>query len=153
MARLAAEGHRSVLYITRPVSPVNIRNRVLGQVGKDLEMSVATESLLPGQPDGAYRQPIEEHLKLADPPTVFFTDAGTLPPVVQALQDLGLEVPDDISLVTFDESLWQRRLSPPWATIGFDGQDFGRTAGSLMADFLDGKTPPDIYERRGLRVD
>jgi LacI family transcriptional regulator len=144
MTRLAAEGHRSVLYFTRPIRPRNIRDLVLRQAGTELNMKVATESISFDRPDGTHRQLIEEHLRRADAPTALFADANSLPPVAQALRELGLQVPGDISVVTFDESQWHKRLGLPWSTICFDGQEVGRTAGRLMAESLAGNPPPDI---------
>jgi len=57
---------------------------------------------------------------------------------------LGLTFPDDISLVAFSSSGWIENLLPPLAMIRVNTHEMGRAAAFLMADWLNGVSPPDI---------
>jgi DNA-binding LacI/PurR family transcriptional regulator len=144
MARLSDLGHRSVLYVTRPHYLHTIRALELEKAGDAQGLRVAVEAVAYDSPDDAYSDLLAEQLARTNPPTALFTDTGALLFMVQALDSMGLSSPADISVVTFDESLWHRRLGLPWSSICFDLRELGMVAGRLMTEWLAGYPPPKL---------
>lgn len=57
--------------------------------------------------------------------------------VIRALQDSGLDVPDDISVVGFDDNPISRRISPALTTVRQDVDAKGRAAASALTLAID----------------
>jgi len=74
-------------------------------------------------------------LQLPDPPTVIFT-AGDLIVLgaLQAIKEEGLKIPDDISLVTFDDPDFATYLSPPLTSIRQPVDDMGILSVKLLLE-------------------
>ena len=89
--------------------------------------------------DGGYRA-ARKLLTRADPPTAIFASndnmaIGTL----RAAVDLGLSVPDGLSVVGFDDSGLSRVVTPPLTTVWQPLEEMGRMAVSLLTRLLDGQ--------------
>jgi DNA-binding LacI/PurR family transcriptional regulator len=78
-------------------------------------------------------------LELDEPPTAVlcFSDAIAVG-VVGAIQDSGRAVPDDISVVGFDDNPIARRTRPALTTVRQDSHAKGRAATELLVTLLDG---------------
>jgi LacI family transcriptional regulator len=61
--------------------------------------------------------------------------------VLQALQQAGLRVPEDISLVGYDDIPFARQLSVPLTTVRRPHYEMGTTAATMLATSLAGETP------------
>ena len=79
-------------------------------------------------------------LALDDPPTAIFAANNFIAfGAVRALRDLGLKVPDDISVVAFDD-LPVEWVAEPFLTVAAQpAYDIGRRAAELMIDRLEGE--------------
>jgi LacI family transcriptional regulator len=72
----------------------------------------------------------------------------------QALQELGLGIPGDVSLVSFDDDEIAAYLRPGLTTIGLPHEAMGRLAVELLLDGRKGKAqlvPMPIVRRGSLR--
>ena len=58
-----------------------------------------------------------------------------------ALREAGLRIPEDISIVGFDDIPWAQYADPPLTTIHVDAQDLARKACLVLMDLLQGKEP------------
>jgi LacI family transcriptional regulator len=56
-----------------------------------------------------------------------------------ALREAGLRIPEDISLVGFDDIPWAQYADPPLTTIRIDAQDLARRACQTLMDLMQGK--------------
>ncbi len=54
--------------------------------------------------------------------------------IIKALRDLGLQVPTDIAMVTFDDFDWAEYFSPRLTTVAQDCTEMGRVAVQLMTE-------------------
>ena len=49
-----------------------------------------------------------------------------------ALRELGLEIPTDVSIVTFDDPPWASLVTPPLTSVRQPTYEIGRTAADLL---------------------
>jgi LacI family transcriptional regulator len=84
-----------------------------------------------------------ELLDLPEPPTAIFagSDQQALG-VYEAARQHGLRVPQDLSIVGFDDLPVARWISPPLTTVRQPLTEMGRTAASMLGDLIDGKPLP-----------
>ena len=74
-------------------------------------------------------------LNLANPPTAIFSANNTMSlGVLQALHERGLRVPEDVSIVGFDDMPWQVAMQPPLTCIAQPTYDIGATAARLLLE-------------------
>jgi DNA-binding LacI/PurR family transcriptional regulator len=94
----------------------------------------------PGEVAAAAR----ELLSRPDRPTAVlcFSDAVAAD-VIRVAQDAGLHVPEDLSVVGFDDSPLAPRLRPPLTTVRQDVAAKGHAAAALRAEIADPGAPPE----------
>ncbi|GAA3463790.1 LacI family DNA-binding transcriptional regulator [Saccharothrix longispora] len=114
-------GHRRIAVITGPAGALSARERLIGYRAALDTAGVPLDRALVRA--GAYqvedgRRHAHELLRLPDPPTAVFAcnDAQALG-VYQAAHDKGLRVPDDLSVVGFDDLPPARWATPGLTTI------------------------------------
>jgi DNA-binding LacI/PurR family transcriptional regulator len=61
--------------------------------------------------------------------------------VMQALQDAGIDVPGDVSIVGFDDAFFAERTRPPLTTVRQDVGRKGREATALLCAAIDTRAP------------
>ncbi len=58
-----------------------------------------------------------------------------------ALRQRGFRIPEDISIVGFDDIIWSRYADPPLTTIHVPAYELGRQASLMLLDILSGRVP------------
>lgn len=83
-------------------------------------------------------------LDAPDPPTaVVAAQNAMVIGTMRLLRDRGLDVPDDIALVGFDDFEWADVFSPRLTTVAQDAEQIGSRAVELLLDRIaDGSAPP-----------
>src|SRR5258708_38631636 len=72
-------------------------------------------------------------LDLAEPPDAIFTVNSLLAVgALQAIRERNLGIPDDIALVTFDETTWASLFQPAITLIAQPTYEIGKTAAELL---------------------
>src|SRR5438067_13447071 len=72
-------------------------------------------------------------LDATQPPDAFFTTNSLLAAgVLQAIRERNLTIPDDIALVTFDETTWASLVQPAITLIAQPTYGIGKTAAELL---------------------
>jgi LacI family transcriptional regulator len=116
--------------------------------------------------DGGYftyeggKKAMEKLLKLKEIPTAVYV-AGDLMAIgaIAAIKEIGLKVPEDISIVGFDDIQSARYITPGLTTIRQDTKLIGKTAANLLIDqinskkkqFMSVKIPVSLIERDSCR--
>lgn len=143
---LVALGHRRIAHIagSQDVSTGYMRRR--GYVDALQRHGVAADPRLLAE--GSYREAggyeaMRALLALDDPPTAVFAvndlaAAGAL----RAMRDAGLRVPEDISLVGFNDLSSVTRTSPPLTTVRLPLRDMGVMAAQRLLALLLGEPMP-----------
>jgi LacI family transcriptional regulator len=117
LTRLAAAGHRRITVLTSvaTATPDRPAESVVARVAEELGI-VAVLCPSPYDLDGARAVAIDA-LSGDDPPTAFLCLADTIAYGVYAAADeLGLQVPEDVSVLGFDDNQVSRLLTPPLST-------------------------------------
>lgn len=82
-------------------------------------------------------------LQLADAPTAIFACSDQMAlGALHALRQAGLAVPQQVSVVGFDDIPMAQYWEPPLTTIRQDGTAKGTAAADMLIQLLDGKIPP-----------
>jgi DNA-binding LacI/PurR family transcriptional regulator len=135
---LLALGHRRIGLIKRePYSALSYLRgvgyrEILEEAGISLDPALVIESKA-GQAAG-YRS-MQQLLALPNPPTAVFTHNDVLAMgAIHAIYDAGLAVPDDISVVGYDDTISASYLNPPLTTVKFPVAEMGRRAGQIILE-------------------
>ncbi len=145
-AHLVALGHRRIAHLTHRDDRYSVRERIagyqdaLGEAG--LEFAADLVIRCAGTIGGAYRAALEELPGLQPKPTALFTynDLWCVG-VLRALHQLGWRVPEDISLMGYDDLEVSGFLVPPLSTVFQDPCEAGRRGVELLVEQM--RNPPE----------
>jgi LacI family transcriptional regulator len=86
---------------------------------------------------------------LDDRPTAVFTHNDQMAyAVLDAAAECGLRVPDDVSVVGFDDAIPSSHMRPPLTTIRNPFEEMGRRAAELLLDGLSDRSKPAVTHIR-----
>lgn len=136
--RLVALGHERIAHVTGPsdLSHVRSRNGALEEAGALARVSTiivesdftaeggaaATRDLLADGPDG---------------PTVIIYDNDPMALAgLEVIRAAGLHVPDDVSIVAWDDSVHCQLSDPPLSAFSYDLHGYGRATAEVVLDHL-----------------
>jgi len=139
---LADLGHREIGLMTEPPVLSSVRERVQGYEetleSYGLESDPALVAVGTPKLEGGLLAAIEI-LESKDRPQAIFATTNTMTAaVLAATVELGLKIPDDLSLVGFDDSEWMRLVSPPITVVRQPVYDLGQATGRLLNDRING---------------
>ncbi len=141
-------GHRRIGHISNaPFSYASSSDRREGYRRALLEAGIAYDEalVLAGEftASSGYA-PMQALLDLPYPPTAVFVGSDVVAlGAMEAVRERGLRIPDDISLIGFDDILYARYTTPPLTTVRIPAYDLGRSAGSLLLKIIRGDSLPD----------
>ncbi len=149
-------GHRRIAQITGPRGWVATEDRRRGYgaalsaagVLPDTELEVESE---PEIPEG--RRAAEHLLDRPEPPTAIFAFNDNIAiGAVQAARARGLRVPEDLSIVGFDDVEPATIVTPTLTTVRQPLAEMGRTAVSLMMRLLEGQRVETLHLELATRL-
>jgi LacI family transcriptional regulator, galactose operon repressor len=153
---LLALGHRRIAAITGPRGWVATEERrrgyhaALASAGilPDPAREIEADFEIPGGVSAA-----NARLDLADPPTASFAFNDNLAiGAIQAAHARGLRVPEDLSVVGFDDSEHASLVTPALTSVRQPLAEMGRTAVSLLRRLLDGQRVETLHLELGTRL-
>ncbi len=112
------------------------------------------------RPDPRYQRVIERsevaayHLtldlmRLPEPPTALFSLTGSeAAGAFRALRELGLRIPTDVSLLTFDNYSWTSLVTPPLDVIEQPVEEMGKAAVEIVLDAVENRTLDKVVRKR-----
>lgn len=81
-------------------------------------------------------------LLMPEPATAIVASDGLIAlSVVEAIQELGLSIPDDVSFLMYDDFSWTRLTSPPLTVIAQPVYEMGVAAASALIRQIEGRKP------------
>ena len=141
---LLSLGHRNITFITGNLEAPNMRDNLLGY-RKALEEGRAkyrkewvkeTKSLDPQE----ISEITKELIKKSPQITAFFTTGDLIAvEVVRTLKEMGLKVPEDFSVVGFDDLPLGRYSHPPLTTVYQPFYEIGKLAARRFLELVEGK--------------
>lgn len=137
---LASLGHSQIGIISGPNSISTYAGRLKGyEIGlAEAGLSINPELIRIGgyHPDSGYRLTMEL-LNLKPKPTALFITSGRLTHgAFRAIKEYGIPIPEQLSLVCFDETEWSTLVDPPLTTIAQKTYQLGQTAARLLLERL-----------------
>jgi LacI family transcriptional regulator len=133
-------GHRRVGFITGDMELGCARDRLAGY------QAALKQFALPGDPalvrEGDFFQTrgytaAAELLALPDPPTAIFASNDVMAfGIMEAVRDHHLRIPDDISIVGFDDVPQATQVHPPLTTVRQPLEQMGRAAAKLLLEII-----------------
>jgi DNA-binding LacI/PurR family transcriptional regulator len=143
---LIERGHRRISIITGAAKYKPLTDRLLGYLRAMIESGHYPEPELiclpisKGFPNKGYRE-MKALLDLPERPTaVFCVSDRTALNALQAINEAGLRVPEDIALVGFDDVPEAQQTIPPLTTVHDPKWEMGAVAAQLLIDLINGKT-------------
>ena len=138
-------GHRRIAVIGGPVAMLCSRARISGYsaalASAGLEVDPALIRHGSFHHDGGHDAALEL-LALPDPPTAIFAGSDEQAfGVAEAARLTGRRIPEDLSVVGFDDLPISRWFSPPLTTVRQPLAEMGRTAAAMLSAVLDGREP------------
>ncbi|TQM63765.1 LacI family DNA-binding transcriptional regulator [Humibacillus xanthopallidus] len=136
-------GHRRIAHISGPLDWSEARARLDGWRLAMTRAGLPAADLLPG--DWSPASGYAAGQRLADDAGVTAVFAGNdqmALGALRALREAGLRVPEDVSLVGFDDIPEAAYLSPPLTTVHQDFTTVGRQAIAVLTAVLRGDEPP-----------
>jgi len=140
---LISKGHRNIVF----ASPPQGRRRGVVQERLKGYKAALKKYNIPFSVKNVYQQEItpDEGINLGrilgkrkDISAVFATADILAAGIMTGLIQVGRRIPDDISVIGFDDVLYSRLTSPPLTTIRQNAVEKGAIAAEIMVDFLEG---------------
>lgn len=137
-------GHRSIAHVTGPPGYLHTRDRVT-----TLARVCARHAITPMTIEGDYSDLVSAQITRTlltgpDRPTVIVYDNDVMAVAgLHVARELGVAVPQELSLVGWDDSALCQLTLPPLTTMSLDVHLLGRLAGSAVLATLAGSPPQD----------
>ncbi|WP_087871857.1 LacI family DNA-binding transcriptional regulator [Arthrobacter globiformis] len=91
---------------------------------------------------GSIRKLTREVLLGADPATAVVASDGLIAlSVVEAIQEMGLRIPEDVSFLMYDDFAWTRLTTPPLTVVAQPVYEMGAAAAAALIRQIEGRPP------------
>lgn len=145
-SRLLGIGHRRVALLIDEMDWTTGRDRLVGYRSAFLAAGIPADDTLvvrSGWDVGAAQEVARGLLSTPDRPTAVFAANNVLAEGVwRAAQDLGLRIPEDVSLVSFDDAPWMTMVRPGVTAVAQDAVALGEAAVAQMFHRIENPTSP-----------
>jgi LacI family transcriptional regulator len=153
---LVAQGHRRIAILAGQPTDNNVRERLQGFMAVLSEQpGIEKPQMLTG-PEQAIELGYDVGRLLegggAPPTAIFSTNDIVAVGAWRSLLELGIRIPQDMSLIGYDDIEMTRLLIPPMTTVAQDKSAVARAATDLLMRVLDGDAEQQQEERRVIRV-
>lgn len=142
---LISLGHRRIGYISRPVDLSHSKGRfqgyldALGQAGIEYDPALVVKGGFVLE-DG--RKAVQQLLALEEPPTAIFAYNDIMAiGALRALHEHGLRVPEDFSLVGFDDIAQASFTCPALTTVYLPKYEMGQRGAELLISLIEKRKP------------
>ena len=138
---LLRNGHRKIACIQGNLASVPNRRRIEGYRAALRKAGLEKEERIVGNDFAVQNGYIETKLLLESPdrPTAIFALSNTIGlGAIRAIREAGLRIPEDISIVSFDNNVYLDYLIPAVTRIGQRVEEMGRMAVKLLLESIRG---------------
>lgn len=141
LQHLVELGHREIVHVSGPESSYSARRRADAYLRTMAEMGLAEPRVLTGDWSAASGRELGKQLLASGniPTAVFAGNDQMALGVMHAIHDSGLRVPEDISVIGFDDVDGAAEFWPALTTVHQNLDEVGRQATSLLLALIDGE--------------
>ena len=140
---LIQQGHRRIAIITGPLQLQNAQERLRGYEQALRESDIAVDPALILQGDyrleSGYRLTKQLRKSRIEASAIFVCNGVMTVGVLNALEDLGVQCPQDISLATFDDLTLDHTSHSHLTAVVQPSYEMGARAATLLMDRIEGK--------------
>ena len=133
---LISLGHKKIAHITGRLDIPTTFERISGYEKAMKKHGIKIDNKLIKSKKSDYASGVElmcELLDLSNPPTAVLTGNNLLTlGALETIHTKGYNIPDDISIIGFDDMYWANSLNPPLTAIRQSGYDIGKRAAELL---------------------
>ncbi len=136
---LIMNGHSDIACIQGVVSSLPNRKRVSGYLAALDKAGIKERAIVVGNEFSAQNGYLETKLLLnkADRPTAIFALSNTIMlGAVKAIREAGLRIPEDISIVAFDNNIYMDYMTPAITRVGQPTEEMGKLATKLLFECI-----------------
>ncbi len=147
---LAALGHRRIARVSGVEEFVHTAERTRSFNETTRALGLESELVVTDYTPESGTRATRRLLSSPEPPTAIIFDSDLLAVTgLGVAQQMGFNVPDDLSLIGWDDSLISRVVHPPLTAITRDIGEYGATAARHLLAYIDGAPAADIEVARG----
>jgi DNA-binding LacI/PurR family transcriptional regulator len=147
---LAALGHRRIAHVAGVGNFVHTLQRTAAFMSVTAELGIEGEIVETDYSAEKGARATRRLLSSADPPSAIVFDSDLLAVTgLGVAQQMGFSVPDDLSIVGWDDSLVSQVVHPPLTAITRDIEAFGIAATRHLLAAIEGKVTDDVETLRG----
>ncbi|MBB1482928.1 LacI family DNA-binding transcriptional regulator [Tessaracoccus sp. MC1865] len=143
---LAVQGHRRITHVPAPPNLIHTLRRSAAFAESCRELGIETPRIETNPGSINAGQAITQQLLMADnPPTaIIYDNEGLMLGGLGAITAMGVRIPDDVAIVSFEDSTLCRVASPPITSLAYDPAGLGAEATTLLLDLLGGEEPREV---------
>jgi len=142
---LISLGHRRIGFVTGPDASPLTKSRLAGYREAIEAAGLKYSERLIAHGDFSIQSGIvaaQQLLSLDRPPSAIFCSNDEMAlGAMSTLKSRGKKIPDDLSVVGFDNIVYAQYFDPPLTTVAQPMQEIGRRAMTMLADILAGNPP------------
>jgi DNA-binding LacI/PurR family transcriptional regulator len=147
---VAALGHRRIARVAGVDDFVHTRHRNEGFLSAAEELGLESELISTDYSAETGARATRKLLSSPEPPSAIIFDSDVLAVTgLGVAQQMGFAVPDDVSIVGWDDSLISQVVHPPLTAITRDNVDYGSRAIHHLLDVIEGLTTDDLETPSG----
>lgn len=153
-------GHKRIIHITGNLDIYSVKMRMEGFVKKSKKLGMDIEVIEGTFEVGHAYSLMRDRLKKGKNFTAVFTSSDMLAvEVIKALRDESIEVPNEVSVMGFDDAYYSKFTIPPLTTVRQPRMEMGLTAAQLLLSRIESKgrvvtrkmiLPVEIVERESV---
>ena len=141
---LIGQGHRRILYVVSHPRLITTRHRIAAlQAAAARHPGVTAQTLKHADQQPAFVADVAAIMGGKERPSVIIgSNSVVTMALIKAFKALGIAVPEQVSLVSFEEPDWADIVSPPLAVMRQPATDIGAVATDLLLQRVAGSTAP-----------
>ena len=147
---LLSLGHRRIAHIAGPLDLTSSHNRLIGYRKALMDKGISVDASLVKEGSYSFETGFDEMialLKLDVPPTAVFCASDEIAfGAIKAIKEKGLQVPDDIAIIGFDNIKFSETFEPAITTIAQPLYEMGKKSMELLIERMnEGKLSRQHY--------
>jgi DNA-binding LacI/PurR family transcriptional regulator len=140
VVHFANQGYKKIAFISGPIHIYVYKNRLDGYLKglNKLDLEKREEWIIKGiQTKQEAYEATKKLFKSSNPPDAIFCTGDTIAHgAIQAIESMGLNVPNDVGVVGYSNDIFSEIINPPLSSVEQFPKDIGANAARIMLDLL-----------------